>query len=129
MGDSYEKVKERERVEALRERAQIIVEAERRHPSRHNYHEYMHFVEAADSSGPAPQEWEGITGRMKQLLQVQGRRTDEVEEKIEQVDEKLDHVDEKLDNVENKIDDKIGEVKAEMRKINSLLCTLVDKVK
>merc|ERR1712185_891874 len=53
MGDSYEKVKESERVEALRERAQIIVEAERTHPNRQNYHEYMHVVEAADSSGVA----------------------------------------------------------------------------
>ena len=68
MGDSYEKVKESERVEALRERAQIIVEAERTHPRRHKYHKYMHFVEVADSSEPAPQEWEGVTGRMKQLL-------------------------------------------------------------
>ena len=37
MGDSYEKVKESERVQALRERAQIIVEAERTNPSWHTY--------------------------------------------------------------------------------------------
>merc|ERR1712185_25088 len=64
MGDSYEKVKESERVEALRERAQIIVEVEQTHPRRHTYHKYMHFVEAVDSSELAPQEWEGITGRV-----------------------------------------------------------------
>ena len=48
MGDSYGKVKESERVQALRERAQIIVEAERRNPSWHKYHKYMHIAEAAD---------------------------------------------------------------------------------
>ena len=72
MGDSYGKVKESERVQALRERAQIIVEAELAHPSWHKYHAYMHIVEAADKAsetGTSPSlEWEGITGRVKQLL-------------------------------------------------------------
>ena len=72
MGDSYEKVKESERVQALQEWAQIIVEAERTHPSWHKYHEYMHVAEAADTStsdaGGRNSEWEGInTGRLKQL--------------------------------------------------------------
>jgi hypothetical protein len=72
MGDSYEKVKESERVQALRERAQIIVEAELTRPSWHKYHKYMHIAEAADiasDTGMSPSlEWEGITGRVKQLL-------------------------------------------------------------
>ena len=72
MGDSYGKVKESERVQALRERAQIIVEAELTRPSWHKYHKYMHIAEAADiasDTGMSPSlEWEGITGRVKQLL-------------------------------------------------------------
>ena len=72
MGDSYGKVKESERVQALRERAQIIVEAELTRPSWHKYHKYMHIAEAANiasDTGMSPSlEWEGITGRVKQLL-------------------------------------------------------------
>ena len=72
MGDSYGKVKESERVQALRERAQIIVEAELAHPSWHKYHTYMHIAEAADKASETVTseslEWEGITGRVKQLL-------------------------------------------------------------
>jgi len=72
MGDSYGKVKESERVQALRERAQIIVEAELTRPSWHKCHKYMHIAEAADISsdtGVSPSlEWEGITGRVKQLV-------------------------------------------------------------
>ena len=44
MGDSYEKVKESEHVEAIRERARIIVEEEKRFPKSHRYHRFMHFV-------------------------------------------------------------------------------------
>ena len=75
MGDSYGKVKESERVQALRERAQIIVEAELTRPSWHKYHKYMHIAEAADiasDTGMSPSlEWEGITGRVKQLLKAE----------------------------------------------------------
>ena len=78
MGDSYEKVKESERVQALRERAQIIVEAELTRPSWHKYHKYMHIAEAADiasDTGMSPSlEWEGITGRVKQLLKAENSK-------------------------------------------------------
>ena len=97
MGDSYEKVKESERVQALRERAQIIVEAELTRPSWHKYHKYMHIAEAADiasDTGMSPSlEWEGITGRVKQLLkaenskikaELQEVRTNQIEMKTNQ---------------------------------------------
>eukprot|EP01052_Picozoa_sp_SAG31_P016135 SAG31_NODE_1058_length_10121_cov_14.446617_6_plen_125_part_00 len=73
MADSYEKVKENERVEALRERAGIIVDMELKHPSWHVWHDYMHIVEASsleDASTEAT-EWAGITGRVKELLRMQ----------------------------------------------------------
>eukprot|EP01052_Picozoa_sp_SAG31_P028870 SAG31_NODE_2824_length_5038_cov_3.060336_1_plen_100_part_00 len=70
-----EKVKENERVEALRERAQIIVESERTIPSSHCYQKYMHIVQATNSTNAAGHlEWEGITGRVKQLLELQDER-------------------------------------------------------
>jgi hypothetical protein len=103
MSDSYEKVKESERVEALRERARIIVEAERAHPSWNKYHKYMHIVEAADASQDrtASVEWEGITGRVKQLLEMQDRRSDS---KLEAVENKFGS---KLEAVESKLDSKL----------------------
>ena len=116
MGDSYEKVKESERVEALRERAQIIVEAERTHQSWHKYHRYMHFVEAADLSEPRPQEWEGITGRVKQLL----------DDKVCEVQHKIE---DKIDKKNDEMTAKIMDIKAEMRGIKDLLATMTSTAK
>ena len=131
MGDSYEKVKESERVEALRERARIIVEAERTHPGRHNYYRYMHFVEAADSSEPAPQEWEGITGRVKQLNEEQERRIEEkIDKKNDEVMAEIKRLEASVDSkIDGKIDGKIEEVKADMREIKDLLASMVSKAK
>ena len=58
----------------MRERAQIIVESERTHPGSHQYHKYMHFVRASDSRVTKQPDWEGITGRVKQLLELQDER-------------------------------------------------------
>ena len=105
MGDSYEKVKESERVQALRERAQIIVEAERRNPSWHKYHKYMHIVEAADISTSSAQknvEWEGITGRVKQLLEMQDRRVDS---KFEAMDSKFAEIGNHFEMMDRKLDE------------------------
>ena len=109
MGDSYEKVKESERVQALRERAQIIVEAERTNPSWHKYHKYMHIAVPADISTSDAQknvEWEGITGRVKQLLEIQ---TAEV----------------KAETAEAKVER--AELKAELADVKALLATLLDR--
>eukprot|EP01050_Picozoa_sp_SAG11_P001392 SAG11_NODE_60_length_19094_cov_26.549566_7_plen_124_part_00 len=74
-----EKVKENERVEALRERAQIIVESERTIPDSHQYHKYMHVVQTTDSSSDITEpQWEGITGRVKQLLELQDERVNQL---------------------------------------------------
>ena len=72
-------------MEALRERARIIVEVERAHPSGHKYHRWMHIVQAADTGLDSPEalEWEGITGRLKQLHAMQDRRIDAVESKLD----------------------------------------------
>ena len=48
MADSYEMVKEHEKVEALHERAKMIADMELLHPGWHRYSECMHICEAAD---------------------------------------------------------------------------------
>ena len=141
MGDSYEKVKESERVQALRERAQIIVEAELTRPSWHKYHKYMHVVEAADSSHnrTASVEWEGITGRVKQLLEMQDRRADSkldsklavmqeaMDSKQEVIDSKLEAMDSKLDRKLEAVDRKLdSKFEAMDGKLDNVISTLLD---
>ena len=139
MGDSYEKIKESERVHALKERAQIIVEAERTYPSWHKYHRYMHIVEAADistSGPPSDLEWEGITGRVKQLLKEQVQllsaktETDTVEIKAElaQVKEEMKAG---LAQVKEEMKAELAQVKEEMKseraEVKSMLAALLDR--
>ena len=75
----------------MRERAQIIVESERTQPGSHQYHKYMHIVQPMDSSnGIKQQEWEGITGRVKQLLELQDERVnDRMQQLLELQDERM----------------------------------------
>ena len=122
MGDSYEKVKESERMQALRERAQIIAEAERTHPSWHRYHRYMHIAEAADISSSGARrdlEWEGITGRVKQLLAVQ---TAEVEAKVKT------EVKEQTAEIKAEVKEETAKIKAELAEVKALLVTLLDRI-
>ena len=113
MGDSYEKVKESERVEALRERAQIIVEAELSSRHRHKYHKYMHFVDATDSSELVSFEhWDGITGRVKQLLEAQdGRMKNQLKGEMDAVRGEMDTV------------------RGELRDIKQLLASVASQLK
>ena len=68
MADSYEMVKEHEKVEALHERAKMIADMELLHPGWHRYSEYMHICEAADEDSALEPEWSGVAGRVKVLL-------------------------------------------------------------
>jgi hypothetical protein len=123
MGDSYEKVKESERVQALRERAQIIVEAERTHPSLHKYHTYMHIAEAADVSASGAGrslEWEGVTGRMKQLLSTKAA-TSEVKAELSKIKEEI-----KAETAEV-IKAETAEIKSELAEVKALLAALLDR--
>jgi uncharacterized protein YjbJ (UPF0337 family) len=100
MGDSYEKVKETERVQALHERAKIIVDMEIQHPGWHEYPKYMHIAEAADEYGVPLPEWAGITGRVKQLLdQRVGHAQEELKERVGQAQEEL----------ESKVEEMVGQ--------------------
>ena len=68
MADSYEMVKEHEKVEALHERAKMIADMELQHPGWHRYSQYMHICEAADDDSGLEAEWSGVAGRVKELL-------------------------------------------------------------
>ena len=83
MGDSYEKVKEKEAVHALHERAKMIMEMELQHPSWHTFCDFMHVIEAADEDSKPTPEWEGITGRVKQLLEATNARVDSSNAKVD----------------------------------------------
>lgn len=74
----------------------------------------MHIVEAADSSHRqmASVEWEGITGRVKQLL----------DSKLDVVESKLDS---KLDSVESKLDGKLDSVESKLKAMDSKLDNVV----
>ena len=146
MGDSYEKVKETERVQALHERAKIIVDMEMQHPGWHKYPRYMHIAEAADEYGVALPEWAGITGRMKQLLDARvGQAHEEiqnvvesktdilksvVEDRVGAVESKVDAVDSKVDAVDSKVDAveaKVDELAEKLSSIEALLVALVER--
>ena len=92
MGDSYEKVKEHDKVEALHERAKMIVEMELQNPSFDTFFEFMHMVEAADEDSKPALEWQGITGRVKQLLEP-------LSNKVQQLDGRMDEMTGKLDEM------------------------------
>ena len=68
MADSYEMVKEHEKVEALHERAKMIADMELLHPGWHRFSTYMHVCEAADEDSGLEPEWSGVAGRVKVLL-------------------------------------------------------------
>ena len=99
MGDSYEKVKEHEKVNALHERAKMIVEMELQNPSFHTFFEFMHVVEAADEDSKPALEWEGITGRVEQLLEPLGNKVQQLDGRMDEMTGKLDETTDKLDEM------------------------------
>ena len=64
MGDSYEKVKEGETVEGIKERAKTVVDMELRYPLMHDYPKYMCICEGAEDDTDLPKPWAGIGGRV-----------------------------------------------------------------
>ena len=77
-------MKESEHVEAIRERARIIVEEEKRFPKSHRYHRFMHFVEAAESAGKFQEiAWEGVTRRVAQIMRVEIGRLEQNQQRLD----------------------------------------------
>ena len=120
MGDSYEKVKESEHVEAIRERARIILEEEKRFPKSHQYHRFMHFVEMADEAGrPRAITWEGVTRRVTEVMRTETSQLDgeiselkgemgelkgEVSELKGEMNSKFERLDGKFEQLDGKLD-------------------------
>ena len=100
LGDSYEMVKEVERLEGLHERAKIIVESEKLHPHGHTYPHYLHLLEPSSDDGDvASRPWEGIAGKVKQEI---GELKKSTHAHIEQVQAELTA---KLQGQAKKLDD------------------------
>ena len=53
------------------------------------YYTYMHIVEPADENKTREPEWEGITGRVKQLLEMQSK---ELKEDVAMVAQRQDEM-------------------------------------
>ena len=110
MGDSYEKVKESERVEAIRERACIVVEEEKRFPMSCQYHRFMHYVEVADSAERQQEVvWEGMTRRVSQMIRaetskLEGELKSEMHELKGEMHELKGEVDTKFALFDSKLD-------------------------
>eukprot|EP01043_Picozoa_sp_COSAG02_P127860 COSAG02_NODE_65268_length_258_cov_0.968553_1_plen_85_part_11 len=66
MGDSYEKVKEREYVEGVRERAITVVDMELRFPTMHEFPKYMLICEGVELDAKLHDPWSGIGGKIMQ---------------------------------------------------------------
>ena len=123
MGDSYEKVKESERVEALRERSRIIVEIEKRSPKSHQYHRFMHFVEPADLKSKSQEiVWEGVTRRVNQVIATEIATVCDRQDDLEG---KLDTKFEMLDTKVSRLDGELVEMKTEL---NSKLDMLLNRL-
>ena len=97
----------------------------------HKYGRYMHILTpvGADGAHGGPQPWEGITGRVKQLVkhetdrlilvgEIQHRGVDQ---KVIEVDQKVSEVDLKLGEVKNEMDQKMRAMDTKMDAILELL--------
>ena len=127
MGDSYEKVKESERVEAIRERARIVVEEEKRFPKSHCYHRFMHFVEAVDTSRSEERLWEGVTKRVAHIMSTEtSDLKDEMNTKLNEIDTKLIKLKGEMKNEAVELKD---EMNAKLERLDSKLDTILDSLR
>ena len=127
MGDSYEKVKESERVEAVRERARIVVHAERCFPKSHRYHRFMHFVSAVDSTGKSEHTaWEGVTRRVTNVVRM---RSDRLDDKLSQMKSEMDATMNDQSEMNAKMNAKLAQIENELAHTNRKLDLLLDRSK
>eukprot|EP01051_Picozoa_sp_SAG22_P012707 SAG22_NODE_1346_length_4674_cov_2.003934_5_plen_103_part_00 len=78
----------------------IIVEMERSHPTWHNFHTYLHFIEAIDQyKQELASDWQGVARRVQQMLDVQRlKQSEELDDKIEGLHKALHKTIEAQDN-------------------------------
>ena len=135
MGDSYEKVKESEQVEAIRERARIIVEIEKQFPKSQRYHRFMHFLEEAESTRTDTPAWEGVTRRVTRAMEDTRVALADKQDKLQrEMNSKLNllerEVNSKLENEMNILSSKLeNEMNTKFELLDSKLDTILMKLK
>ena len=134
MGDSYEKVKDSERVEAIRERASIIVDAEKWFPKSHQYARFMHVVEAVSSAGKLQEmEWEGVTKRVSQMLSLEVGRLEqnqqELDDKMIELDGKMIELDGKMIELNSQNEQLKSEMNSKFEQMELRLEMILDRLK
>ena len=104
MADSYEMVKEHEKVEALHERAKMIADMELLHPGWHRFSTYMHVCEAADEDSGLEPEWSGVAGRVKVLLgEVKSELQQEMAKSTHRLELRLDKQQEDAESLRSEV--------------------------
>ena len=127
MADSYEMVKEHEKVEALHERAKMIADMELLHPGWHRFSTYMHVCEAADEDSGLEPEWAGVAGRVKVLLAESAERLelhiDDHHQDIATLKSDVSHLASDVRNQQNDT----ASLRSDVAAIKALLQQLVDR--
>ena len=113
MADSYEMVKEHEKVEALHERAKMIADMELLHPGWHRFSTYMHVCEAADEDSGLEPEWSGVAGRVKVLL---AESTQQLQQEVAALRSQMSRADDVA-----ALSNDVGELKSDVAGLKGLL--------
>lgn len=135
MGDSYQKVKESEHLEGIRERARIIVQQEKRFPKLQRYHPFMHFVEVVDSAKRFDERvWEGVTKRVSQMMSLEVGRLEENQHRLERNQLEAQHelrqeLDCKMIELNGKMDTKFEKMDRKLDLVQLQLETILDRLK
>ena len=127
MGDSYEKVKESEHVEAIRERARIILEEEKRFPKSHQYHRFMHFVEMADEAGrPRAITWEGVTRRVTEVMRTE---TSQLDGEISELKGEMGELKDEVGELKGEVSELKGEMNSKFERLDVKLDAILASLK
>ena len=111
-GDSYDKVKEREAIEGLREKARTIVAMELFHPTRHAFPRFMHIAEPeSDMINVAALEAKRNHG-------IGGRITNKMTEMM----------DERLEEIEKRAAKREAALRGELAEVKGMVAALLERV-
>jgi hypothetical protein len=126
MSDSYDKVKERELVEGLKEKAKTIVGMELLHPSMHSFPKYMHIAEPESDminvSQIRTERDNGMSGRIANRL-------------VKEVDERISVLEQHSNQRSAVLEQQVKSVEAAQRKmqgdvdeVKQLLTSLIQRI-
>jgi hypothetical protein len=108
----------------------IIVEMERSHPTWHNFHTYIHFIEATDQyKQELASDWQGVARRVQQMLDVQRlKQSEELDDKIEGLDDKIEGLHKALHKTVEAQDNKLAAVLKETEVLSSRVGELLSNM-